>query len=237
MKNKDSKNMVLILTAILIMLLSTNTILIKLNAGNQTREVSKRMGVSAAATPCWVGINEGDTYVWSYNNNSAAMYGAWTTDGIVLSIFSNLGVVASFADDMVLYGFMPGNMSHEILSVGDLTEDIEFGSNYMCVPISHAINYSSAAWSGSWDDKTTGTNVWNGLILENATEFVYWHNGLATFFDPWSWQTTSLWVPTNLDWAEVATVANTELAAANATVTVVTDPITLEEIGFKVSVA
>lgn len=186
--------------------------------------------ISVAAPPCWVGVYEDEYYIWQYNNHTAEVAGAWTTDGVALTGFGVLGEWMGFPEEMDTYALLPGNASHDIQTVGDLAPDVEYGSNYQSVQIIHAINWTTHGYTFNWDDKVTMTNVYNGLVLENSTEFVLWHNGLATFFDPYSWFLTSLWASTKLDWSEVAAAANTELAAANATVTALTD-------GFKITIA
>jgi len=227
--------MVLTLTVILIMLLSINTILIKLNVGNQTREVSKYMRVSAAATPCWVGINEGDTYSWIYTTNTTNMAGAWTTDDVATLQYLNMdnaynGWIEMMADP----SYNPGNMSHTITAVGTLTADIEYGSNYQVVPFTNDMVFNATFGGVIWDLGKDGSYAYPGVIIENATEFVLWHDGLSNWFNldftPASWPQNSIAVPRNFDWDEVATAANTELADNNATVTALSD-------GFQITVA
>ena len=191
--------------------------------------------VSVAAPPCWVGVFEEEIYLWEYNNGTAAYSGAWAADDLLGGIYNNFDQLATFGEEMADYGLMPGNMSCEILTVGDLGPDIEYGSNYQSVQVIHALNWSMYGYAFPWDDKVTLTNIYNALIVENATEFAIWHSDLTTFFDAYTWQDTSTWAPTDMDWTEVVTAANPGLAAANATATVVTDG--SEEIGFKITVA
>ena len=189
--------------------------------------------VSVAAPPCWVGVYEDEVYIWQYNNHTAAALGDWTTDGVVLTIFLETGAWAGWADEMLAYGPMPGNLTHEITSVGDLGPDLEFGSNYPSVQVLHAVNYTPEVGTPyDWEDKGTGSNVWAGLVLEDETDFVMFHNNLTSFFDsydPLGWSFTSLWASTKMDWSTVVAVANTELAGvgSNLPVTALTDGFTL----------
>jgi len=202
--------------------------------------------VSVATPPSWVKIKEGDVYIWQYNNHTANAAGAWMTDGIPILTLGVLGLwVGPFTEDQAGYG-NTGTMSHEIDTVGDLGPDLEYGSNYQSVEITHKIVWSYTAGaenlgggSGSynWTSKDTGTNIWNGLIIENATEFALWHDDLTIFFDVYSWFLTSLWVNPNMDWAEVVAAANIGLADVNATATVVTDSVISEVNGFKITIA
>ncbi|MHA1916568.1 MAG: hypothetical protein ACW97V_19620 [Promethearchaeota archaeon] len=194
--------------------------------------------VSVAAPPCWVGANVGDAYTWQYTGDMAARDANWTTDGIALSIFANMNNAwMGWVDDGEMGFLMPGNMTHEVTVIDDLTADIEYGTGYMSSLYTSAVNFTSLAWTGDWADKDTGLNVWNGIIIQDEADFVDYHNGLADFFDVYgfSYQYISLIVSTALDWTEVVTDASTDLAAVNATVTVVTDG--TEEVGFKIAVA
>ena len=195
--------------------------------------------VSVAAPPAWVGLHENDIYQWQYNNHTAEAGGAWTTDTVAFAILDVLGLwVGPWTEDMAGYG-NTGIMSHEIDTVGDLGPDLEYFSFYQSVEIIHAMvwNYTAggeliAPGPGgyNWDDKDTGTNMWNGLIIENATEYAIWHADLTLFFDAFTWQVTSMWVNPTMDWSEAVATANIGLAALNATATVVTD-------GFKITIA
>jgi hypothetical protein len=199
--------------------------------------------VSVAAPPAWVLIQEDDIYIWEYNNHTAGD-GAWADDWVGVTALGVLGIwVGPFSEDQDGYG-IPGNMTHEIDYVGDLGPDLEYGSNFQSVEILHAMtwNYSGgsdALGGGSggypWADKDSGSNIWPGLIIENATEFAWWHSDLTLFFDAYSWQVTTLWVHTNLDWSEVVATANVGLAAVNATATVETDG--TDEVGFTITIA
>ena len=191
--------------------------------------------VSVAAPPCWVGAFEEEIYIWEYNNSTVAYTGAWAADDVVTGIYNNFGQLASFGEDMSAYGLMPGNMCSGISTVGDLAPDLEYGSNYQSVQVIQELNWSMYGYGFAWDDKTTLTNIYNALIIEDPTEFVLWHANLTTFFDAYSWQLTSTWAPIDMDWTEAVTAANLGLADANATATVVTDG--SEEIGFKITVA
>jgi len=195
------------------------------------------IGVAVAEPPCWVGIQVGDTYIWEYDMDWTARDGAWTTDGVSLLIFANMNSawMGWVNDDEMAY-LHPGNMSHEVTVVDDLASDVEYSTGYMSVLYTSAVRYASAAWTGDWADKDTGINLWNGIILEEESDFVDYHNGLADFFSIYgfSYQTKSLIASTDLDWGEVATLANANLT--DATVTVVTDSAS-EEIGFKITVA
>jgi len=195
---------------------------------------------TVAAPPCWVGVYEGESYSWQYNNHTAAALGDWTTDGVVYNIFLEFGVWCGWADEMLLYGPMPGTMNSLITLVGDLSPDVEYGSNYESVEVIHAVNFTpSVGTPYDWEDKSgTGTNFWSGLIIENSTEYALFHNGLMSFFDsydPLGYTFLSLWVSTQIDWTEVVATANTELAGTNATVTVVTDASV--EVGFKITIS
>ncbi|MHA2010559.1 MAG: Loki-CTERM sorting domain-containing protein [Candidatus Hodarchaeales archaeon] len=192
---------------------------------------------SVAAPPCWVGINVGDTYTWTYTTDTTARDGAWDTDGVALLIFANMGAWMGWVDNGEMGGLSPGNMSHEITVVNDLAADVEYATGYQSVLYTGAVSYESEFWTGDWADKDTGLNVWNGIIIEDETEYVDFHEGLAAYFGPYglTYHTIGLFVPTNFDWAEIVTAANTELGAVNATVTVETDA--TEEVGFKISVA
>ena len=84
--------------------------------------------VSVAAPPCWVGINDGDTYEWYYNIDTTAFYGAWDTDGVNLLLAENWnGTYVLWLDYMAWSAdWNPGTMVHEITDVGDLADDIDF---------------------------------------------------------------------------------------------------------------
>lgn len=199
------------------------------------------ISVSVAAPPCWVGINLDDTYSWNYEMGWTARDADWTTDGISLLIFANMDSASMFwvDDDQMAY-LMPGNMSHEITAVEDLAADIEFGTGYMGVSYSHALAWESAAWTGDWEDKDTLSNIYQGLIVRDESEFVLFNKNLTRYFDMTLsniFPLTSLFVPTNFDWTDVVTAANTGLTDINATATVLTNSTTAEEIGFKVSIA
>ncbi|MHA1991664.1 MAG: Loki-CTERM sorting domain-containing protein [Candidatus Hodarchaeales archaeon] len=195
--------------------------------------------VSVAAPPAWVGLHENDTYQWQYNNHTAEVGGAWTTDMVSLAILDVLGHwVGPWTEDMQGYG-NTGIMSHEIDTIGDLGPDLEYGSMFQSVEIVHAMtwNYTEGGdligpgpGGYTWDDKVTMTNIWNGLIIENATEFAWWHGDLTLFFDAFSWQVTTLWVNPLLNWSEAVAAANVGLAASNASAAVVTG-------GFKITIA
>ena len=199
--------------------------------------------VSVAAPPAWVGIYEDDIYKWQYNNHTAEAAGAWTADGVpFLSLDAIYLWCGPFTEDQAGYG-NTGIMSHEIDTVGDLGPDLEYFSFFQSVEIIHAMvwNYTAggeAIGPGpggyNWDDKDTGTNIWNGLIIENATEYAWWHADLTLFFDVYSWFTTSWWVNPTMDWSEVVTAATPGLAAVNSTAAVETDG--SDEIGFKITV-
>lgn len=191
--------------------------------------------VSVAAPPCWVGVYEDEFYMWHYATDSDALAGAWTTDDVVTLGYFELGVVMTWGEDNDAYGLLPGNMTHEITTVEDLAPDVEYGTNYQSVQIINALVFNTTYFGYDYADKDTGLNVYNGLVIENSTEFVLFHDGLLTFFDAYQWPFTSTWASTNTDWGEVVTAANTELAATDATVTVVTDG--TEEVGFKITVA
>lgn len=192
--------------------------------------------VSVAAPPCWVGAYEDEIYIWEYNNNSVAAAGDYTTDDVATGIYVIMGQWAGFGEDMAGYGLMPGSMSHEITTVGDLGPDLEYGSNYQSAQIIHELNWTvTGLYSFPWDDKVTLTNVYNALVIEDSTEFVLWHDNLTMFFDAYSWQLTSVWASTKMDWTEAVTAANLGLAAFNATATVVTNG--TDEVGFKITVA
>jgi len=195
--------------------------------------------VTVAAPPAWVGLHENDTYTWQYNNHTAAAAGAWTTDTISFAILDVLDQwVGPWFVDMAGYG-NTGIMSHEIDTIGDLGPDLEYLSMFQSVEIIHVMvwNYTAggeaiAPGPGgyNWDDKDTGTNIHNGLIIENATEYAIWHADLTLFFDVFTIEITSMWVNPTMDWSEAVATANIGLAAVNATATVVTD-------GFKITVA
>ena len=197
--------------------------------------------VSVAAPPAWVGLHENDIYIWQYNNHTAEASGAWTTDGVALLALDAIGIWGGpWTEDMQGYG-NTGQMSHEIDTVGDLGPDLEYGSNYQSVEIIHAMvwNFTDGGWlpgpgGYNWDNKVTFTNIWNGLIIENATEYAIWHADLTLFFDVFTVETTSMWVHPNLDWTEAVAAATPGLAAANATATVEMDG--TDDIGFKITV-
>jgi len=200
--------------------------------------------VSVAAPPAWVKIKEGDIYIWQYNNHTANAAGAWAADWVGVTALTAIGLwVGPFTEDQAGYG-NTGTMSHEIDTIGDLAPDLEYGSNYQSVEVIHKMvwNYTAGGevigpgpGGYNWDDKDTGTNIHNGLILENATEFALWTSDLTLYFDVYAWFLTNLWVNPNMDWAEVVAAANIGLAAANATATVVTSG--SDEVGFKITVA
>jgi len=194
--------------------------------------------VSVAAPPAWVGLHENDIYQWQYNNHTAEAAGAWATGGVAALAIDAIGVwCGPFTEDQAGYG-NTGIMSHEIDTIGDLGSDLEYMSNYQSVEIIHIMvwNYTAggeAIGPGpggyNWDDKDTGTNIWNGLIIENATEYAWWHGDLTLFFDVYTWFLTSLWVHPNLDWTEAVAAANIGLVPLNVTATVETD-------GFKITI-
>jgi len=199
--------------------------------------------VSVAAPPAWVGLHENDTYQWQYNNHTAEAAGAWSTDGVsVLGLDAIDLWCGPFTEDQAGYG-NTGIMTHEIDTIGDLGPDLEYLSMYQSVEVIHIMvwNYTAggeAIGPGpggyNWDDKTTGTNVHNGLIIENATEYAWWHGDLTLFFDVYTWFLTSLWVNPTMDWSEVVTAANVGLAASNSSAAVETDG--TDDIGFKITV-
>jgi hypothetical protein len=192
---------------------------------------------TVAAPPCWVGINVGDTYSWTYTTDTTARDGAWTTDGAALLIFGNMGAWMGWVDDGEMGALGAGGLSHEITVVDDLAADVEYATGYQSVLYTGAVTANFTWWAGDWADKDTGINLWNGIIIEEEADYVEFHEGLAKYFGPYglTYHTIGLFVPTNFDWTEIVTAANTELGAVNATVTVETDG--TEEVGFKISVA
>jgi len=192
--------------------------------------------VSVALPPCWAGLNVGQTHVFEYTLDLTARDGAYTADGVNLLIYANMDASwMGFINDDEMGAVLPGNMSHEIEVVGDLTADIEHGSGYQVVPYTHWMVYNSTFVNVPWAMVKDQPNVYQGVIIENSTEFVLFHDGLARFFDIYVWTLTTIAASKDLNWTEVATVANTMLAAVNATVTVETDG--SEEVGFKISIA
>jgi hypothetical protein len=191
--------------------------------------------VSVAAPPCWVGVYEDDIYIWQYNNHTAARFGQWTTDTMAITGLTALGVVVSWFEGMEDFAGLPGNMSHKILSIEDLGPDLEYGTNYPSVELSHEMHYDTLWWGNiTWDDKVTALNTYNGLVLEDSTEFALWHDNLTAFFDIENFILTSMWASTNMNWDTVATAAGTGLAAVNATVAKAT--VASEDVGFKITV-
>ena len=187
--------------------------------------------VSVAAPPCWVGVYDDDVYIWSYNNHTAARWGQWETDSMGLTGTLALSRVISWFETMDDYGQTPGTMNHTILSLEDLAPDLEYGTNYPSVELSHELVYTlTGQYSYDWLDKLTGlTNVYNGLVLENSDEFALWHDNLTSFFSPENILETSLWASTQIDWDQVVATANTGLADVNAIASALAD-------GFKITV-
>lgn len=192
--------------------------------------------VSVAAPPSWVGIKVDDTYTFTYTTNMVAVNGSWTTDGVGTLLYLYMDAAYNgWIEWMVADWANPGNMSHTITAVGDLTADIEYGSNYQVVPFTNEMVFNGTGVGYNWALVKDDPNyAYEGVIIEDATEFVLWHDGLSNWFSidflPTSWPQNSIAVRRNLDWDEVATAANTELADNNATVTALTD-------GFKITVA
>ncbi|GAG00144.1 unnamed protein product, partial [marine sediment metagenome] len=187
--------------------------------------------VSVAAPPDWSGICPDNTYTFEYNLDLVARDGTYTADGMNLLIYGNMDAAwMGFINDDEMGLVLPGNMSHEVTVVGDLTADIEHGSGYQVVPYTHWMVYNSTFVNVPWAMVKDQPNVYQGVIIENSTEYVLFHNGLAKFFDVYYWPLTSIAVSTELNWTVVAAVANTMLSAVNATVTV-------ETAGFKISIA
>jgi len=186
--------------------------------------------VSVAAPPSWAGIKEDDTYVFEYITDTTALYGAWVTDDIDTLMYLNMDAAGNYW----IWAMEPGNMSHTITVVGDLTADIEYGSNYQVVPFTNELVWNTTESGVIWALEKGDDYTYEGIIIENETEFVLWHDGLSNWFaidfTPASWPQNSIAVPKNFDWTEVATAANTELADNNATVTALTD-------GFQITVA
>jgi hypothetical protein len=195
--------------------------------------------VSVAAPPSWVGIAVGDTYSWTYDTDTTARDGAWTTDGVALLIFTNFGEWVGWVDDGEMGALGAGGLSHEITAVEDLAADIEYLTGYSSVAYTGAVTADFEWWTGDWADKDTGLNVWNGFIIENEDDFVEYHSGLAGFFNIYgfTYHTIGLFVPSGdfFDWGEIVTLANANIT--DATVTVLTNSTTSEEIGFKITVA
>ena len=185
--------------------------------------------VSVAAPPSWAGIKEDDTYVFEYLWDDTAISGAWTTDNMNSLMYDNMDAAGNSWMGVIDLG----NMSHTITVVGDLTADIEYGSNYQVVPFSNQMVWNTTEGGVIWSLDKSPDYTYEGIIIENETEFVLWHNGLSNWFKidftP-SWPQNSIAVPTNFDWDEVATAANIELADNSATVTALTN-------GFQITVA
>jgi len=188
--------------------------------------------VSVAAPPCWVGVYDDDVYIWSYNNHTAARWGQWETDSMGLTGTLALSRVISWFETMDDYGQTPGTMNHTILSLEDLAPDLEYGTNYPSVELSHELVYTlTGQYSYDWLDKLTGlTNVYNGLVLENSDEFALWHDNLTSFFSPENILETSLWASTQINWNTVVTTATPGLTAVDATAVALTN-------GFRITVA
>ncbi|KKL99883.1 hypothetical protein LCGC14_1809970 [marine sediment metagenome] len=184
---------------------------------------------SVGAPPCWVGVYEDEYYEWQYNNHTATVQGQWLTDGVALAGWGATDMWMGWPSEGIDYFILPGIMSHTINTVGDVAPDVEYLSNYDSVQVIHAMNFSSTNFAGDfdWADKDTGLNVWNGLIIENSTEFAYWHSNLTLFFDLYSIEVTTMWASTQLDWTEVVATANIGLASVNVTAAALTNGFTL----------
>lgn len=187
--------------------------------------------VSVAAPPGWAGIKVDDTYKFEYIVDTDALYGAWVTDDIDTLLYNNMGLGNYW---IWVPSLVAGNMSHTITAVGDLTADIEYGTGYDVAPFTNQMVWNTTESGDIWALEKGDDYTYEGMIIEDESEFVLFHGGLSNWFaidfTPDSWPQNSIAVPKNFDWDAVATAANTELADNNATVTALTD-------GFEITVA